>query len=275
MVNKLFDRVIVSSDDSPHFLNFWPCVSRAWLKFFGIKPTLALVTSRPDSHPLISRLRHFGEVYRIQQIPGIPVPNQAKLARFVLASQMGDQVCMIEDIDTIPLQSNFVEGLAKRRKLQKLLAIGHEVYHADGYSNSRGKFPISNMTAEGWLFQKLINPKELSDSELVESFVGTRVFDLKEDISNEPSLFSDESLIRALIEINDLDHIVQKEVRGVNPLTDWIDRSWWNIDEEKLHSGRYVACNFLRPCKSNAFRFVEIYKYIYGFLPRPDEVFVV
>jgi hypothetical protein len=275
MRNNLFDRVIVSSDDSPMFLNFWPCVSRAWLKFFDIQPTLALVSNRPDTHPLFSRLRQFGEVYKIEPVSGIPISNQAKLARFILASKMHDQVCMIEDIDTIPLQRNFVEALVKRRKPQNLLAVGHEVYEIAGSKQHRGKFPISNITAEGEVFKKLINPYGLCDSALIESFVGMRVFDLKEDISNDPSCFSDESLIRALIYNHDLEHLVQKEARYVNPLTDWIDRSWWMVDEEKLNRGGYVACNFLRPCKPNAFRFNEIYKYIYGFLPRPDEVFVV
>ncbi len=275
MFIKSVDRVIVSSDDSPRFLNFWPCVSRAWLKFFDIRPTLALVTNRSEGDSLVSRLKQFGEVYIIKPVPGIPIPNQAKLARFVLAAIMNNQVCMVEDIDTIPLQSTFIEDLVKYRKPHKILAVGHEVYDVETSGRHRGKFPISNMTAEGYIFQRLFNPRSLGDSELISSFLGACVFDSKEDVANHPAYFSDESLIRALIYQNKLEYLVQKVSRNVNPLTDWIDRSWWHVDVSKLNSGGYVACNFIRPCKPNAFKFVEIYKYIYGFLPSAEEVFVL
>lgn len=269
------DRLIVSSDDSPRFLNFWPCVSKAWLKFFNIRPTLALVTNRSENDPLFTRLMEHGEVYKIEPVSGIPIPNQSKLARFVLASKMSEQICMIEDIDTIPLQRQFVESLSKRRKPNRILAVGHEVYESIDSNRHLGKFPISNITAEGSLFKKLFNPNGLCDKDLIKSFIGLQVFDLKEDISNDHSCFSDESLIRALIHNNSLDHLVQKEVRGVNPMVDWIDRSWWKVDEKKLNEGGYVACNFLRPCRQNAVHFTEIYKYIYGFLPHPTEAFVI
>ena len=40
------DRVILSSDTNPYYLDFWPIVAKAWVKM-GIKPTLALVGNEP------------------------------------------------------------------------------------------------------------------------------------------------------------------------------------------------------------------------------------
>jgi hypothetical protein len=272
MSQKLFDRVVVSSDDSPAFLNFWPCVSQAWQKFFDTKPTLALVTNRSESDPLFAKLTKYGDVFTVPYIQGIPTPNQAKIARFLVASRMGDEVCMIEDIDTVPLQRKFFEDRLKVRQPDRILAVGHEVL---ANTVDAGKFPISNITTEGRNFQKLFNPNNLGHEDLLKSYVGMRVVDHKENIANDATRFSDESMIRGLINKHDLHHMVQKVERGANIHEDWIDRSWWGINKDKLNAGEYILCNFLRPCRENAQHFIPVYEYLYGFLPKASELFVL
>lgn len=268
---KLFDRVIVSSDDSPAFLNFWPCVATAWQKFFAARPTLALLSNKSEDDALISRLKTFGDVVVVSPADNIPIPNQAKLARFIVASKMGDEVCMIEDIDTVPLQSKFVTEKLSVRFPDKILAVGHEVYEKD----HPGKFPVSNITARGSDFKQLFNPEGLNDADLLRSFIGMRVCDNKENIANHSSQFSDESLIRGLVHKHNLHHLIQRVERGVDIHSDWIDRSWWGIDQAKLKSGGYVCCNFLRPCRENSQQFIPIYEYLYGYLPKASELFVM
>lgn len=271
-MEKLFDRIIVSSDDSPTFLNFWPVVSKAWQKFFAIKPTLALVTNKTSDDLLLNKLRAYGEVHTLPIISGIPIPNQAKLARFLVAATMGDEVCMIEDIDTVPLQKEFVVERLKVRKSGNILTVRHDASYV---GTDVGKFPISNMTSEGKNFAALFNPNNLSHEDLLRSFIGMKVVDHKENIANNPSMFSDESMIRGLIAKHKLHHMIQKIERAVNIQSDWIDRSWWGINNEKLKSGGYVCCNFLRPCRENAHHFIPIYEYLYGYLPKANELFVL
>lgn len=272
MPQKLFDRIVVSSDDSPTFLNFWPCVSQAWQKFFDAKPTLALVTNRSPDDPLFTKLQKYGDVQTVPYIQGIPTANQAKIARFLVASRMGDEVCMIEDIDTVPLQRMFFEDRLKIREPNRILAVGHEVL---ANTVDAGKFPISNITTEGRNFKKLFNPNDLNHEELLKSFVGMRVVDHKENVANDASHFSDESMIRGLIHKHNLHHMIQKVNRDVNIHQDWIDRSWWGYDANKLKAGGYVLCNFLRPCRENAHHFIPIYEYLYGYLPKANELFVL
>ncbi|HBW86063.1 MAG TPA: hypothetical protein DEF82_04785 [Crocinitomicaceae bacterium] len=270
-MTKLFDRIIVSSDDSPTFLNFWPCVAKAWQKFFSVKPTLALLSTKNENDALVNKLKTFGDVVIVTPIENVPIPNQAKLARFIVASKMNDEVCMIEDMDTVPLQSKFVVEKLSVRNPNKILAVGHEVYEKD----HPGKFPVSNITAKGNDFKKLFNPYGLNDKSLLESFVGLKMLDDKENIANQPSQFSDESLIRGLIHKQNLHHMIQKVERGVDIHRDWIDRSWWGIDKDKLNSGGYILCNFLRPCRENAQHFIPIYEYLYGYLPKASELFIL
>jgi hypothetical protein len=265
----MFDRIIVSCDDS-HFKDFWPTVAKSWNKYFpGKKVTLAFVTNRNEDDELISKMRQFGEVYLFKVVDGIPTPNLAKMARHILAGKFNNEVCMIEDIDTIPLQTSFINNILSKRSIGELLVVGSEVYN--GCGTDQGKFPISNITSESHIFKKIINPDNLSDEDLFKSWVGTRVYDHKESISNTPDPtgviggFSDESLMRVLINKYSPNKSGIKEVeRSVNIHRDWIDRSWWAIDTNRLKSDNYVCCNFLRPF-SQYYRYCEpIVKYIWN-----------
>lgn len=264
----MFDRVIVSCDDSD-FKDFWPTVARAWNKYFPDKKvTLAFVTDRKDNDELVIKMRKYGDVFLFPVVIGIPTPNLAKMARHMLAGQFNEEICMIEDIDTIPLQRDFIENILSKRNKNELLVVGSEVYN--GCGTDQGKFPISNMTGESSIFRKIINPDNLNPSDLFISWVGIKVYDHKESIANTPDPtgviggFSDESLMRVLINKYSLDKNGIKEVeRGVNIHSDWIDRSWWGIDTNRLRSDKYVCCNFLRPF-SQYYQYCEpIVKYIW------------
>ncbi len=257
----MFDKIIVSSDES-YFIEYLPIVCKAWEKFYNITVTLAFVSNRVEEDPFVQKLREYCDVVIFPIIEGIPVPNQAKMARHFLASLMGDEVCMIEDIDTIPLQTNFIDKIVSQRKTGKLLLVGQEVYEGSEHS---GKIPISNMMGEGYLFQRIINPFQQQYEDLIKSWIDIKYCDHKEAINSAADKFSDESLIRALISINDVHgRNIQKINRDVNPKNDWIDRSWWSIDKNKLNSGGYVICNFLRPFFDNYLIIEPVVKYIYG-----------
>jgi len=272
MKSNHFDKIIVSSDDSPCFLNFWPIVCQAWKKYFEVTPTLAFVSNRDKDDELVKRLMTFGDVVLVPEVDGIPRANQAKVARFLVASSFNDQVCMIEDIDTIPLENSYVESRLRFREKHKILTIGKEVYEDTSH---KGKFPISNITAEGFKFKELFNPRDLGHAEVIMSFADMKTFDAKESITNLPDNFSDESLIRALIHINGLRNSVIDVRRDVDIRDQWIDRSWWRIDVEKLNRGQYISCNFLRPFKENAHLALPVIEFVYGKIPKEDEIFVL
>lgn len=258
----MFDRIIVSTDDS-HFKEYWPIVATAWKKFFPDKKiSLAFVTNRNEDDVLVSKMREYGEVVLYPVINGVPTPNQAKMARHILAGTYGSDVCMIEDIDTVPLQPDFVSRVTSQKVSDKLLTVGVEVYKG---SPHEGKFPISNITAESNIFKEIINPDSLQLLDLYKSWSTMYMFDHKEAVVNSPDVFSDESLMRALITKwnPDRSRITDAE-RNANVQVDWVDRSWWRIDREKLNSGGYFICNFLRPFSVNYQHIEPIVHYIYG-----------
>ncbi len=264
----MFDRVIVSCDDS-HFKEFWPIVSKAWEKYFpNAKISLAFVTDRDENDELVQKMRKYGDVHLFPVVDGIPTANLSKMARHILAGNFEEEVCMLEDIDTIPLQTNFVIDRLSQREKGKILFIGKEVYN--GHGTDEGKFPISNITGESFLFRKIVNPDNLTHVDLFKSWCNIRVFDHKESINNTPDLsglngFSDESLWRVLLnryEISENDFCFIN--RGVDIHKYWIDRSWWRIDHNMLKNDEYVCCNFLRPFSQNYNLIEPIVKYIFN-----------
>jgi len=258
-----FDNVIVSTDES-YFIQYIPIVARAWKKFFpAVKLHIAFVTDRNENDSLVSRMKQHGIVHLFKPIDGINKGNHGKIARHVLASRFGEVVCMIEDIDTIPLQREFYFDRTNRREKDHLLLVGKEVFDTDG--ECCGQVPMSTITAEGRVFKEVLNPDNLNDEALIKHWIGQR---------GMYEGFSDETLVRELLKAWKAPRINHVE-RGVDIHKDWVDRSWWRIDEEKLFAGKYVTCNFLRPFAGNFLRIEPIIRYIYDGFPSEDEVILV
>jgi hypothetical protein len=255
----MLDRVIVSCDDS-YFKEYVPIVSEAWKKFFPeCDLSIAFITDRSQDDSLVKRMLNYGDVKLFKPVEGVPPANQAKISRHILASEFENQVCSIEDIDTVPLQREWYYDRLSKRKKGSVLAVGAEVFLNTPHS---GKFPMSTITAEGDVFKQFINPNNLNYSDLVKSFIDLKIYDNKESINNHPNQFSDESLIRALLSRWEEKTITHVE-RNVDIRNEWIDRSWWTINDEKLHNGEYVTCNFLRPPMVFHQQIQSIANYIY------------
>lgn len=251
----MFDTIVVSSDEN--FKGFFPIVAKAWKKFFPeIELYAAFVTTRSESDEEVQKLQDiYDKVVIYKPVDGIPTKNVAKMARFLLASTTQNKVCSIEDVDTIPLQREYFANKTSLRKSNQILAVGKEVYAGSPHHLS---FPVSTVTSEGYNFKNIFNPNDL---EYFELFNFWKTFTCNEGRKITDNNFSDEGLIVKLVEhfnINNVQHVE----RGVDIRKDWIDRSWWGIDTEKLKSGQYVTCNFLRPYEEYEDYFKPIIKYI-------------
>ncbi|HLB40602.1 MAG TPA: hypothetical protein VJJ83_02325, partial [Candidatus Babeliales bacterium] len=73
------DRVILSTDNKPEYIQFWPIVARAWQELVGLRPTLVLVAD--ESVQVDTSL---GDVIRFQPVPEVPTGLQAQVLRLFL-----------------------------------------------------------------------------------------------------------------------------------------------------------------------------------------------
>ena len=221
----MFDRIVTSTNDNSTYLGFWELQILSHKKFFPEKKiTIAFLTDRTYEDELVKEMiSHDIDVQLYKPINGIPEGNHAKILRYICASQYDNEICCITDMDTIPLQKEYLTNQTNLREPNKLLCIGAEVYENTPHY---GKFPAHHMTAEGKIFKQLFNPNNLL-----------------------PNLYPSQWLIRVLIGKNGVP--VQHIVRNVDVYNDWIDRSWWNIDIEKLKNLKYIESNLLRPYDEN------------------------
>ena len=95
------DRVILASNNHSFYIEFWPIVARAW-KYFGVQPTL-LYTDEDDSGVDYS----VGDVVKIPQIEGLNTAFVAQNSRLLCPALFPDDVCVISDIDNMPLSREF------------------------------------------------------------------------------------------------------------------------------------------------------------------------
>ena len=262
-----FDKVIVSCDDSPMFLDFWPIVCSAWFKFFpDVEVDLAFVTKRSNEDPVVQEMREFGDVTVYPMIDDIPASNQGKIARAYHASQQGESVCSLHDMDTIPLQRNYLFDLLRHRKKDNVCLIGSEVYVG---TPDEGKTPLVPVTAEGKIFKEVYQLQDKSYEEFVRGLVGMQVYDLKENIMNQPfTTFSDESVLRVFLSnySGPVQNLRRDQLRELNSSVHWIDRSNFDFDMNKLYSGFYTECNMLRPLAENYDKMSSVINYVFGFL---------
>jgi hypothetical protein len=242
-----FDNVALSTNDNPTYLQFAELVARAWRRFFPeVKVALGVVTKEPVAPGIQEWLAGCYDIVSFAQTD-LPTPNASKWYRYNLAAHL-EGVSLIHDIDSVPLQRQYTVDLLSKRKPGHLLCVGGEVYTQPGEG---GKFQASHMTGEARLFAAVTG----------DDAYGEPIFDHKEPLSADPSVFSDESLMRAQLHRHP-EVPVQHVPRGVDIYRDWIDRSWWAVDPERLWKGEYVECNLLRPWSDHQQEIAPIVEYL-------------
>ena len=247
-------RFITSTNENENYLYCWPLVAQVTKKLFGCRISLGFITSRSKEDPLVDYFREFGEVWVFNPIDGIPQGNQAKVTRLYMASMYtagstntsDNDICCINDVDILPLQSKFLIDGVKDIPNDRLVAIG-----ANAFLNTvdKGKFPMIYTTAESSIFDGLINPDNFDYVDLLQSWKGLKKFDGMESIDNDPKRFSDESLLRLLIDKwSNKDKVfhVDRNFIGYRAV-ERIDRANWQIDENKLRNGWYIDSHLPRP----------------------------
>lgn len=146
------DRVILASDAEPFYLDFWPLAAKAW-KRMGIQPTLALIADET-----VQVDKTLGDVIRFDPIPGIPISLQAQTIRLLLSIFFPDDVCIISDIDMLPLSKEYFVDQVKHIPDNAFVTYNNKAY------GSKGKrFPMCYNAAKGEVFQKVFDARTKDD----------------------------------------------------------------------------------------------------------------
>ena len=250
-------KIVLSSNEDPTYFSFVEVVKWAYEKM-GFEVHLAIL-SRNKALDSIKNVR------RYEPVGTLPEFSQAKMIRFILASELEGPV-YIDDIDLFPLSKKFIMDAVDQRPEGHLLCVGGELY------DNNGCYPVSQMTAEGSVWKQFINPNDKTHQELFKEWSSAEcMYDRREDMGlkldwTKDDYFSDERLIRKLTALNP---VPKKEIpRGYSDYLDaTIDRHTynkltksWDFDRQKLKNHGYVNAHGERPYSDELYK--DLIKYI-------------
>lgn len=192
------NNIITVVNDRPEYTEILPLFRRAWTKLYNIEPIVGVIEGNYDQDPQ----------------PHVTFPRdnnidsgiQAKITRMYLAT-LFERYSMVVDVDMIPLDGGFFE-VVDRAKNNDLVQWGydHPVYstYSNGISNV-GKWPMDKTCAHRLTWAKIVNPKGLDYKNWIES-----LYEITEawcSVKTCFSLFSDESLLKLLLEKSGHEHV--------------------------------------------------------------------
>ena len=91
-------KAILSCDENPFYYDFWPLVKHVWKNHLGIDPFLIHISDEVGTDE---------DTKYIKPVPGVPIYLQAQLARIYFTQLFDDEICLVSDIDMIPVSKNF------------------------------------------------------------------------------------------------------------------------------------------------------------------------
>jgi len=204
------DRVIVSSDANPLYLDFWPLVAKTWKKLTGLTPTLILIAKKNTSVDT-----SVGDIVRFDPIPGINHGFQAQVIRLLAPALFENEGCLISDIDMFPLCKDFFTT------------------QVEPYPDER--FPMCYTAAKGSVFKEIFHIH--SKEQILEI--------LKKWHSLGIGWCTDEVLLYNYV--TTWQHYTTKCIKLGHSEIRRIDRSKWYYHPQKVNNLWYLDAHSIRP----------------------------
>lgn len=146
-------RVILSTNCNPYYSDFWPLVAPLW-KAMGLQPTLAFV-----AHEDCQLDETLGDVIRFKPIDGVSEALQAQALRLLLPSLFPDDVCLISDIDMIPVSFNYYTDTAALCTDDNAFL----VYRGFAYGEDDHRWPMCYVAAKGSIYNQIFGGSSIEE----------------------------------------------------------------------------------------------------------------
>ena len=229
-------KIIMSCDDNPYYLDFWPLVSKIWAEKIGIEPFLVHIGNNTP-------IPKYGEVKSIQASEAIPIHTQAQLGRIWHTINEPETLWITSDIDMFPMSRKYwIETIAKVR---------HHTW--TNINSSLDYFPICYNIAKGYIYENVLEINK-NFSGFCTKVINSTDQDLKHKPNNWPEnaalskwnvdeLYTSEKLCIFRDKMNG--DVYQPTSMGT--LNKRLDRSNWVYDKNIVKKGGYGDCHSLRP----------------------------
>lgn len=227
------DLAIHSSDSSDLYLDFWPIVSKIWVKKFNVKPILIYIDDDIDK----SIVNDYGEIVRIKPIPNEPINLQTQLARFWYTINYTELTSIISDIDMLPISLRYF--------VTNLISYNDSSYiHLNPCIEEYGRLPACYHVAKGRVFKEVLEINDgWRDFYFKVKELGTKICE-REKL---PIWFIDEcyTSTKVLNYKNDISISLIPRVGGASGFR--IDRSQWSYNKYLFNYDYYIDLHSIRP----------------------------
>ena len=152
-------RAIMATDANPEYYQFWPVVAKRWSSW-GITPTLAVVSDKK-----LDIDETLGDVIYHTPNPDLPTAQQAQIIRLFLAANFIDDICLISDIDMMPLKKDYFTKSVESHGITNFVVYSSDAYH---YGDpAYPAYPMCYLASEGENFKEIIDGDLESFNEIV------------------------------------------------------------------------------------------------------------
>jgi hypothetical protein len=153
------NNAIVSSNNNPQYLEFWPFVAKAW-KRIGITPVLVFLHMKGEED-LTGELAKWGEVIPLPLTPSWDIVNQSQCSRLYVATQL-EGTHIISDIDMLPLSGEYFNGAVKEAAADALVSYTADVIE-QGFYLRVPQYPMCYLAGKGETFKEIIGQFKWED----------------------------------------------------------------------------------------------------------------
>jgi hypothetical protein len=229
---------IMSSDSNRIYLDFWPLISKLWKKVFEIEPILYYI----DKDHNLDIDETYGKVIKLKPVPDVPIYLQCLWVRYWSFVEYPDDVCVISDIDMLPL--------SKKYFIDSIENIDESKYvHLNPCIDSYGTLPSCYHVCKGSKFSQILE----IDTDFSKSVTSLNNQNIGRDpgfhLAGKTQWFADEKYssdkILKYMQTHPDDIVFLKRDGGQNGHR--IDRLRWTYDVDKLTSGGYYDSHSIRP----------------------------
>ena len=223
------DYAVMSSDDNPMYLDFWPVVSKLWAKL-GIVPVLLYFGDKSPS------IQH-GEVVHMPRVPGVPLYLQCTCSRLWFPGTRPDKTTILADIDMLPLSKWYFCDQVAHLPPDKYA-------HLNPCIETYGQLAMCYNIALGSTFREILTVP-IDWAEAANMFLNTKP--IRPHTAELPLWFVDETILtNKVLNYKDKNRIVLlRRPGGQNGFR--IDRPHWVFDKTLLKQGKYFDCHSARP----------------------------
>jgi hypothetical protein len=122
------DYAIVSSDNNPMYLDFWPIVRDLWVKLIKIKPILVLIS---DKNLVTDNGDHI--IHEVKSVDGHSTAFQSQIVRMYITKYYLDDICITSDIDMLPLSHYYFNNIVNELNDDNLAILSSDAYKTVRY----------------------------------------------------------------------------------------------------------------------------------------------